>query len=1178
MREMTGLWTHEVGGWAHEGDDWAHEGGGWTHEGGDWTREGDGWTHEGDDWTHEGGGWTHEGEDWTHEGDDCAHEVGDWTREGDDWAREGEDWTNEGDDCTHETFDCVTGVKGFSDSQAWNHGQRAAGSQGADSATTHPRGGKLVSQNSIHNRIQRQRSLKNNNDDVIKRSRPNQSSYQLSQDLHDKQVEMLERKYGGSIRSRRAARTIQRAFRQYCMNKNFQKLRHSYGERRLSKRLSELGRSNTVWSDRLSGDLSSATDDNGNISLPQEEGGSFGRNIRNMVEEFENCGRPQEPLMLDASLDRQRRSHGEPVQRTDSRRRQERSPGAEHMDVYSQGRDNFHHGQLGRHSYSSPSFGIDRGSRSKSGSLSSQGSAGIYSGGDGRGHYSELNSGATGEFVRSTAVENTAVDPHSLDFENLLESKETDILTDSFHSEGSSTNQDMIGSGGGHHMLTHRSSAASIGINSMDYNSDLARVSSSPGGSFDSFRTISIDPSDYISNADEGPEVRVDPGSPEPDSPNYKEQMAAAQVKYYMTNSQVKYRNRDPNTMSAPNIAVVPPTRSSDTSPIWTRKGDGPPNGQQVSNGTAPEKKGEMKRMSNISETSEADSLEGINSSSLSSENVSTENISIHSDNSMLSYQRKLRMSITPESQTIPRGNDKQRKRLYRIGLNLFNKKPEKGLDFLLDNTFLDRSPKSVARFFISRKGLSKQMIGDFLGNLQNPFNQEVLQFFCEEIDLSGLQVDVALRKFQCHFRMPGEAQKIERLMEAFAERYCECNPDQVKNFKNPDTVFLLAFAIIMLNTDLHNPSVKAERKMKLEDFIKNMRGIDDGEDIDRDILTGLYERIKAQEFKPGVDQVTQVMKVEQTIIGKKPILSLPHRRLVCYCRLYEVHDPNKKEKIGLHQREVFLFNDLLLVTKIFSKKKTGITYSFRNSLSLCGMQVYLFETTHYQFGIQLTSSIDGKPLITFNARNDHDRQKFVEDLKESILETNGMEQLRIEEEMARHRTTHNTMDHKRYACDDSRVLAYDLAKASENPHNRLSAPECSHLKKVPYSNSLTDLTSDPVMKRGSSGASLDSGIASGSIGSSGSDSHPGLVFPASPTSTTASIGGGGNKRHPAPRVPLLYMPNLPDGTQILSSIPLVSHSNNCQFISPQCVTFTSALAQITLMLDAEKPLHVSID
>jgi IQ motif/SEC7 domain-containing protein len=51
------------------------------------------------------------------------------------------------------------------------------------------------------------------------------------------------------------------------------------------------------------------------------------------------------------------------------------------------------------------------------------------------------------------------------------------------------------------------------------------------------------------------------------------------------------------------------------------------------------------------------------------------------------------------------------------------------------------------------------------------------------------------------------------------------CNPDQIKNFKNTDTIFLLAFAIIMLNTDLHNTSIKPERRMKPEDFIKNLRG-----------------------------------------------------------------------------------------------------------------------------------------------------------------------------------------------------------------------------------------------------------------------------------------------------------------------------------------------------------------
>lgn len=132
---------------------------------------------------------------------------------------------------------------------------------------------------------------------------------------------------------------------------------------------------------------------------------------------------------------------------------------------------------------------------------------------------------------------------------------------------------------------------------------------------------------------------------------------------------------------------------------------------------------------------------------------------------------------------------------------------------------------------------------------------------------------------------------------------------------------------------------------MKLEDFIKNLRGIDEGANVDQDMLVGIYERVKAAEFKPGADHVTQVLKVQQSIVGKKPNLVLPHRRLVCYCRLYEVADAGRRERPGLHQREVFLFNDILVVTKIFSKKKNGVTYSFRQSFQLAGLNVSYFES-----------------------------------------------------------------------------------------------------------------------------------------------------------------------------------------------------------------------------------------
>jgi IQ motif and SEC7 domain-containing protein len=129
------------------------------------------------------------------------------------------------------------------------------------------------------------------------------------------------------------------------------------------------------------------------------------------------------------------------------------------------------------------------------------------------------------------------------------------------------------------------------------------------------------------------------------------------------------------------------------------------------------------------------------------------------------------------------------RKRKYRLGLNLFNKKPEKGIDFLVKNGFLDNTAPGVAKFLISRKGLSRQMIGEYLGMIQNPFNMSVLDSFCDELDLSGTAVDVALRKFQSYFRMPGEAQKIERLIQAFSQRYAKCNPEVVGKLRSSETV-----------------------------------------------------------------------------------------------------------------------------------------------------------------------------------------------------------------------------------------------------------------------------------------------------------------------------------------------------------------------------------------------------
>ena len=63
-----------------------------------------------------------------------------------------------------------------------------------------------------------------------------------------------------------------------------------------------------------------------------------------------------------------------------------------------------------------------------------------------------------------------------------------------------------------------------------------------------------------------------------------------------------------------------------------------------------------------------------------------------------------------------------------------FGRKPEKGVQYLIERRFLDNRPNAVSRFLIARKGLSKQMIGEYLGNIQNPFITQVLRWELSEI------------------------------------------------------------------------------------------------------------------------------------------------------------------------------------------------------------------------------------------------------------------------------------------------------------------------------------------------------------------------------------------------------------------------------------------------------------
>lgn len=172
-------------------------------------------------------------------------------------------------------------------------------------------------------------------------------------------------------------------------------------------------------------------------------------------------------------------------------------------------------------------------------------------------------------------------------------------------------------------------------------------------------------------------------------------------------------------------------------------------------------------------------------------------------------------------------------------GIETFNRKPKKGIEMLIQSGVIETSSeKDIAKFLLDSPDLDKHRIGEFLGEADAQ-NVAILHSFVDQLDFTGLEFVNAMRRFLQTFRLPGEAQKIDRFMLKFAERYTTLNPDQ---FANADTAYVLGYSVIMLNTDLHHPQVK--RRMSKREFIKNNQGIDGGSDLAEEILSEIYDQI----------------------------------------------------------------------------------------------------------------------------------------------------------------------------------------------------------------------------------------------------------------------------------------------------------------------------------------------
>lgn len=230
-----------------------------------------------------------------------------------------------------------------------------------------------------------------------------------------------------------------------------------------------------------------------------------------------------------------------------------------------------------------------------------------------------------------------------------------------------------------------------------------------------------------------------------------------------------------------------------------------------------------------------------------------------------------------------------------------------------------DGDVQAIVRFLRETPGLNKQRVGVILGEPDN-LSCRILADYTATFEFEDRPFTESLRVFLESFRLPGEAQKIDRIVQSFANRYYEQNkphpsPDNIQEFasgddknaseatngpsieeeqegtselssastsrategsqqkhhsigvlKNADAAYVLSYSVVMLNTDLHNDSIR--KKMTLEDFLRNSRGINDGHNLPKWFLADIFNSIAAVEMRmsdeAGIGALTDVLWDEQ--------------------------------------------------------------------------------------------------------------------------------------------------------------------------------------------------------------------------------------------------------------------------------------------------------------------------
>ena len=243
--------------------------------------------------------------------------------------------------------------------------------------------------------------------------------------------------------------------------------------------------------------------------------------------------------------------------------------------------------------------------------------------------------------------------------------------------------------------------------------------------------------------------------------------------------------------------------------------------------------------------------------------------------------------------------------------------------------------------------------MGEYIGG-DKAFNKEVMHLYIDSISFERMKYVDALRYLCSLFMLPGEAQKIDRIIERFAARYCQENAGQ---FSSGDVAYILAYSIILLHSGIYNANVK--KKMTRQQFIDTCKSATT--EVKDEELSDIYDNICAKEMK--LKDTDHIQKQPEKALDMSPsrrMMSLHQEsRLMIRDVRRRIRDEAKNAPLEIKYMEPN-DTDSTVCKLIFSASCYAVLATFSVVIETSENRAHLSECFDgYQACIQLAAHLD---------------------------------------------------------------------------------------------------------------------------------------------------------------------------------------------------------------------------